>query len=76
MRFPSKVTSFNESIIGKFPIILKELSNQDLSPNNLYRNVKNKVKNLTEFIEILVCLFALSEIQFVEGDILHYVKKY
>ena len=36
MRFPSKVTSFNESIISKFPMIFKELES-DLSPSELYK---------------------------------------
>ena len=37
MRFPSKVTSFNESIISKFPMIFKELESGDLSPSELYK---------------------------------------
>lgn len=76
MRFPSKVTSFNDSIISKFPVVIKELRKLDATPNNLYRAIKTKVKDVSEFIEILICLFALQEIEFIEGDVLHYVKKY
>ena len=40
MRFPSKVTTFNESIMAKFPLVLKELENYNLSPSDLYSRIK------------------------------------
>lgn len=76
MRFPSKVTSFNESIISKFPMIFKELESGDLSPSELYKKIKNKIDGVQEFVEIIVCLYTLNKIEFTEGEVLRYVKKY
>lgn len=75
MRFPSKVTSYKDSIISKFPIILKELTSSDLSPKELYSLVKKKVSDIAEFLDILSCLFALNEIEMIRQEVLHYVKK-
>ncbi len=76
MRFPSKVTSYNDSIIAKFSVVLKELSNTDMTPEALYSKIKNKVNGVSEFMEIIVCLYALSEIELINEEVLHYAKKY
>lgn len=76
MRFPSKVTSYNDSIIAKFSVILKELSNTDMTPENLYSKIKNKINGISEFMEIIVCLYALSEVELINEEVLHYAKKY
>jgi len=76
MRFPSKVTTYNDSIMAKFPLVFKELSNEDLTPDNLYSKIKNKVNGISEFMEIIVSLYALSEIELVNEEVLHYVKKH
>ena len=73
MKFPSKFISYKESSISKFPIILKELKEYDLSVKELYRKIKSSVDNYQEFIEILDCLFILGKIEFIE-EVLHYVK--
>ena len=52
MRFPSKVTTFNDSILPKFPLVLKELQEEDIKPEELYRKLKRHLKNLKEFISI------------------------
>ena len=57
MKIPSKVTPYKESIIAKFPVILTILEKEDLSPSELYEKVrKTKIKDITEFVEILECL--------------------
>jgi hypothetical protein len=76
MRFPSKVTTFNESILSKFPIVLKELRQDDLKPSELYKRVKKHVKNIKEFVEIIDGLYAINEIELLEGEVIHYVKKH
>ena len=55
MKFPSKVTPYQVSILAKFPIILSYLENEDLTPSALYKNVKSKVSDVGEFLEILDC---------------------
>lgn len=76
MRFPSKVTTFNESILPKFPIVLKELAQVDMKPEDLYRKLKKNLKNLKEYVEILDALYALGEIEIIDEEVLHYVKKH
>lgn len=71
MRFPNKVTSYKESSIALFPVILGQLENNDMTPSRLYSKVKGKM-DIREFAEILDCLYALGKIELQE-EALHYV---
>ncbi len=75
MRFPSKVTPYQDSILAKFPIVLYELEKGDLTPDALYSKVKNKkIDDIGELVEILDCLFALRKVEMLaEEGVLHYV---
>lgn len=73
MRFPSKVTRYNDSVISYFPFVLKQLEKSNLSPLKLYRIASRKVKNVGEFIDVLDCLYALGAIDMTEFGDLHYV---
>ncbi len=74
MKFPSKVTPYQESILAKFPLLLSCLEEQDLRPDDLYKKVKSKVSDIGEYLEILDCLYALGKIDLIEeGGLLHYV---
>lgn len=76
MRFPNKVTTYRQSVISKFPFILKELEKQDYSVGRLYRKIEKKLDGPEEYVQALDCLFSLGEIIFLPGgDILHYVKR-
>jgi hypothetical protein len=76
MRFPSKVTSYNDSILPRFPLIIKELMLEDLTPDKLFLRLKSKLTDINEFMDILSCLFAINEIVLIDEEVLHYVKKY
>ncbi|MDY0277644.1 MAG: hypothetical protein RBQ97_06135 [Acholeplasma sp.] len=75
MRFPSKVTSYNDSILSEFPLIIKELILEDLTPEKLFIRLKSKLTDINELIDILSCLYALNEIMLIDEEVLHYVKK-
>lgn len=76
MRFPNKVTPYQESILAKFPIVLKLLEEQEMKPIDLFNKVKNKVSDIGEFLEILECLYALRKTEFnKEGGTLRYVNR-
>lgn len=76
MRFPSKVTPFQDSILAKFPVLLSYLVERDLKPKDLYTKVKNIVSDVGEYLEILDCLFALDKIEFNrERGTLQYVDR-
>ena len=73
MKMPSKVTPYKESIIAKFPVILTILEKEDLSPTELYGKVrKSKIKDITEFVEVLECLYSMNKIE-LRKEVLHYV---
>ena len=72
MKFPSKVTSYKESTIYLFPVVLNYLEKGDMMPSELYKKMKRKVSGIQEFIEILDSLYALNKIELV-GEVLHYV---
>lgn len=74
MRFPSKVTSYKESTIALFPVVLSQLEKKDLTPSELYKKVKNKVFGVQEYLEILDCLYALDKIE-LEGEVIHYAER-
>jgi len=67
MRLPSKIFSFEESVLSKFPIILNALQQGGLSPIELYILTKSKTEDLGEFLETLDCLYALGKINYDEG---------
>ena len=65
MKFPSKVTPYKASILSKFPTVLSVLETE---------NMKSKVADVGEFLEILDCLFALGRIELNEEEgVLRYV---
>lgn len=74
MRFPSKVTSYKESTIALFLVVLSQLEKKDLTPSELYKKVKNKVSGVQEYLEILDCLYALDKIE-LEGEVIHYAER-
>lgn len=74
MKFPSKVTPYQASILAKFPAVLSCLETENMKPDALYKKVKSKVSDVGEFLEILDCLFALGKIELYEEEgVLHYV---
>lgn len=72
MKFPSKVTSYKQSSLALFPVVLNLLERKNMSPSELYKTMKAKVTGIQEFLEILDCLYALNKIE-LEGGVLRYV---
>lgn len=66
MRYPNKITSYKESVLKQFPIILNELEKKDMTIIELLKKTKKKFSNTFEFIEVLDCLFALHKIELNE----------
>lgn len=73
MKLPSKVTPYKESTIAKFPIVLELLEKKDMTPQELYAKVrKSKIKDISEFVEVLDCLYSMNKID-IDEEVLHYV---
>lgn len=75
MRYPDKVTTYKESSLALFPIVLNLLKEADMSPRTLYGKLGKNCRNAVEFVEVMDCLFLLGKVEFVEGmGVLHYVE--
>lgn len=76
MRLPNKVTSYKNSIIALFPDILEALSQQDMSPKELFERTMSRQKNMADFLSALDCLFALGKVKLIEEErVLRYVER-
>ena len=71
MKFPNKITTYKESSLPKMIVILNELEKGDLSIDFLYENVKKKIPSFNEYMEILICLYALNKVTLNELEELH-----
>jgi hypothetical protein len=71
MLFPSKFTSFEESIISKMILIL-EVKDETIAVIDLYHRLKKKFKSIDEFIFTLDGLYALGYIK-LENEVIEYV---
>ena len=67
MLFPSKVISYNESILPKLPLVLHYLENGPKKISDVYWYTKGKVTDLSDLFEVLDCLYALGMID-LNGD--------
>ena len=76
MKFPNKVIPYQKSVLSKFPLILKELENQDYSVLDLYNKLEKKLNGISEYIDTLDCLYYLGSIELLPGGVkLHYVER-
>ena len=74
MIFPDKLFSYDESVISKFPVILKELKKSPMKVAELYHTVQNKMTDISEFIDALDCLYILNKIEYdSDKEVLKYV---
>ncbi len=67
MRLPSKITSYSESVLSKFPIILSCISGRSITIWNLYDESKGCFLSVEEFLDTLDCLYALHKID-IDGE--------
>lgn len=76
MRMPSKVTPYEKSTLATFPIILEILEKEAMTPKRLYSKSRKYFKNISEFVEVLDCLFILNKIEIQEDSgVLRFVEK-
>lgn len=76
MRVPDKVTTYYESTISLFPVVLKELRYRDMTPLDLWNKTKKKIHRLSDLIDVLDCLCVLGKVVLdEENGVLHYVDR-
>ena len=74
MRLPSKVTSYNESILPIVLILAKKLRGGDMTVLSLFRESKSVIRDVADYFVALEVLFALNKVLLTnkQGG-LHYV---
>lgn len=75
MKLPSKITSYSDSSISKFPMFLKVLREGDKSPVELYSAAKKEHLSITDFMEVVDSLYALGKIDLNEEGKIYYVAR-
>lgn len=74
MLLPNKLFSYQESILSKLPVILKKLSTRPYGVKELYIASKTELSGISEYIEVLDCLYALGKIELDrDQEVLKYV---
>lgn len=74
MLFPSKVISYNESILPKLPLVLRYLGHGPQKIRAVYKHMKGSITDVSDLFEILDCLYALGMID-INGDNLLIIEK-
>ena len=67
MLFPSKVISYNESILPKLPLVLQYLEKGPQKIRAVYKHMQGSVTDVSDLFEVLDCLYALGMIE-INGD--------
>ena len=67
MLFPSKVISYNESILPRLPLVLHYLEDGPKKISDVYRYTKGNMTDLSDLFEVLDCLYALGMVD-LDGD--------
>lgn len=74
MRYPSKITSYRESVLHKMIIILDVISKSDRNIFSLYEETHKYFINVEEFIDVIDCLYALNKIEInKQKEVIRYV---
>lgn len=64
MQMPNKLFTYRESVLSKFPVILKNIEHGSCGVAELYQKVQKDVSGICEFMEALDCLYALGKIEY------------
>lgn len=74
MQLPNKLFTYSESILSKFPLILKTLEKEPLPVGSLYIKLQKQIPSINEYIEILDALYSLNRVEYNdEQEVLRYV---
>lgn len=63
MQLPNKLYSYEESTLALLPRVLNEIRNGPVSVGELYLSMKRNLKDPTDFLSAMDCLYALRAIE-------------
>ena len=66
MQLPNKLYSYENSTLALIPVVFHELENGPLPASVLYLRLKPVLKEPTDFLSVMDCLYALRAIDISE----------
>lgn len=70
MQLPNKLYSYRDSTLSLLPIVLREIKEEVILVSELYNRVKPVLKDATDFLSVMDCLYALKVIDVTdEGEV-------
>ena len=63
MILPSKLFSYNQSVLPKMVVLIKEIQKQERGVLELFQQVQDNFDGVDEFVETLDGLYALGKIE-------------
>lgn len=70
MQLPNKLYSYKSSTLFLIPIVLDEIKDEPISIRVLYERVKPSLKDATDFMSVMDCLYALGAVDLnEEGEV-------
>lgn len=73
MLLPNKLSRFNDTVLKKSVIVLRELETRDLDVLELFSKLENRLADINEYQQALDLLFVLGKVK-LEGGKLCYIK--
>lgn len=70
MQLPNKLYSYKNSTLALVPAVLQELKSGSISVNELYRRIRPLLDDPTDFMSVMVCVYALQAVDMDdEGEV-------
>lgn len=70
MQLPNKLYSYKSSTLSLIPIVLDEIKDEPVSVRVLYERVRPSLKDATDFMSVMDCLYALGAVDLNdEGEV-------
>lgn len=66
MQLPNKLYSYKNSTLALLPVVINEIKGQPILASELYRRVKPALKDATDFLSVMDCLYALQMVDITE----------
>lgn len=67
MLFPSKLFTYEESVISKFVPVLERIQSGSHDVRQLFIEMKDTISTTLEFMDIIDCLYTLGKIDIKNG---------
>ena len=68
MQLPNKLYSYKNSTLSLVPIVLREIKERPVAVTDLYNRVKPYLKDATDFLSVMDCLYALRAVDINDDE--------